>query len=205
MTTYSGTYKGIQISSNMPIGSTIPHGNYMYTVTINYSMPIVNALEYVSLSMENILDSSALQAQLQKEVGADSTITNVNITTPNATQVVVTFNATSPPILLVISVIFIFFAIAAYFISNIVTQINSNPVVAGGFSVVEVGVGLLLVGAAAFIIYLVYNSYSKKKADIAAMVESQNIADYDAQIKRAATAKRAGSVKGKLRNLGIEV
>ncbi|MGC8579662.1 MAG: hypothetical protein ACP5MB_06350 [bacterium] len=197
MTTYTGTVQGIPVTSNYPLNASVPHGSYLYTITLNFSNPYAEALAAAGIEAEAFLDPAALTKKLKAETGA-SNISNVKILTPNGKQIVITFNASSPQIILVLGVILVLIAVIAYLINSIVVNLTNLAQSGGGFVLDVIALtGLVIAGVIAFaLIYWGYNKISEKReakrryqADVDATIAAQRRADYLARLKADAAAK----------------
>lgn len=183
MTTYTGVVNGVPVNSNIPLDVPPPHGNYLYQTQLNFKVPVVNALAEVGMDFESVFDPSALESQLNAQL-PDSTISNVKITTPNSTSVLVTFNATSPMILVYIGILIVLLIVLAYLVEEIIVTVSniskSNPILGGSIDLVLVGIGILAIVGAGLILY---DIVAKKRASAKKFKQ-------DVKIQKAALERR---------------
>ena len=137
---YTTTYNGIPVTSNIDPSTTPGPGTY--TMTIAFSVPVVNLIAEYGLD--------AL-------VSADRFIITNYSARPSGNNLIITFDATSPPVLVVIAVIIGLLIIALYFISGIVANVAAliKPI-SGGLDVLLVGVGAAVILGVGMVAYSYY-------------------------------------------------
>lgn len=147
---YTTTYNGIPVTSNIDPSTTPGPGTY--TMTIAFSVPVVNLIaEY---GLDALVSADRF---INTITGQYSTsITNYSAR-PSGNNLIITFDATSPPVLVVIAVIIGLLIIALYFISGIVANVAAliKPI-SGGLDVLLVGVGAAVILGVGMVAYSYY-------------------------------------------------
>ena len=119
MASYSTTVNGIPVTSNVPTGTSPGPGHY--TITLTFTIPIVNILAQYGADILDDLDPSAFASAVNAQTG--STISNFQTST-SGNALVINFDATSPPVAIVAAVIIGLLSVLAYIVYNIAVVVT---------------------------------------------------------------------------------
>jgi len=157
---YCTNYQGVQVCSNIPLDQK--PGPSHYKITINFKVPFLSYIAWldlqVMLSVDNFVN------ELAKQLGYQPNISNYKVYVIDAYNIGVEFDASSPPVLIVVAVILALTAILAYIIYMITVEVKETFAGPSGQTLgkaVEYGSIALIIAAAGGVGYLIYKALSQ--------------------------------------------
>ena len=98
---YCTNYQGVQVCSNIPLDQK--PGPSHYKITINFKVPFLSYIAWADLQVMLSVDNFI--AELAKQLGYQPNITNYKVYVIDAYNIGVEFDASSPPVLIVVAVL----------------------------------------------------------------------------------------------------
>jgi|GEM_PF-5551616 len=157
---YCTNYQGVQVCSNIPLDQKPGPGHYK--ITINFKVPFLSYITWLDLQVALSVDNFI--AELAKQLGYQPNITNYKVYVIDAYNIGVEFDASSPPVLIVVAVILALTAILAYIIYQITVEVKQTFAGPSGQTLgkaVEYGSIALIIAAAGGVGYLIYKIISE--------------------------------------------
>jgi len=157
---YCTNYQGVKVCSNIPPDQK--PGPSHYKVTINFKVPFLSYFAWVDLQV--MLSFNNFVNELAKQLGYQPNITNYKVYIIDAYNIGIEFDASSPPVLIVVAVILALTAILAYIIYMITVEVKQTFAGPSGQTLaqaVEYGSIALIIAAAGGIGYLIYKALSE--------------------------------------------
>jgi len=157
---YCTNYQGVQVCSNIPLNQK--PGPSHYKVTINFKVPFLSYIAWADLQVMLSVDNFI--AELAKQLGYQPNITNYKVYVIDAYNIGIEFDASSPPVLIVVAVILAIMAVLAYIIYQIIVEVKQTFAGPAGQQLaqaVEYGSIALIIAAAGGVGYLIYKIISQ--------------------------------------------
>ena len=159
---YCTNYQGVNVCSNIPLDQK--PGPSHYKVTINFKVPFLSYIAWVDLQVALSFDNFV--SELAKQLGYQPNITNYKVYVIDAYNIGIEFDASSPPVLIVVAVILALTAVLAYIVYQIiveVTQLFAGPSGQQLAKAVEYGSIALIIAAAGGVGYIIYKAISQRE------------------------------------------
>jgi len=159
---YCTNYQGVQVCSNIPLDQK--PGPSHYKITINFKVPFLSYIAWADLQVMLSVDNFV--AELTKQLGYQPNITNYKVYVIDAYNIGVEFDASSPPVLIVVAVILALTAVLAYIIYQITVEVKQTFAGPSGQTLakaVEYGSIALIIAAAGGVGYLIYKAISERE------------------------------------------
>jgi hypothetical protein len=161
---YCTNYQGVQVCSNIPLNEK-PQGPAHYKVTINFKVPFLSYIAWLDLQVA--LSFNNFVSELAKQLGYQPQISNYKVYVIDAYRIGIEFDASSPiPLIIAIVILAIAGAVIAYFIYQIIVEINQLFTGPSGQTLakaVEYGSIALIIAVAGGVGYLIYKSISEER------------------------------------------
>jgi len=167
---YCTTYQGVNVCSNIPLNQK-PQGPAHYKVTINFKVPFLSYFAWADLQVMLSVDNFI--AELTKQLGYQPNITNYKVYVIDAYNIGIEFDASSPPVLIVVAVIIALMAVLAYIIYMISVEVKQTFAGPGGESLakaleylgkaLEYGSIAAIIAVAAIAGYEIYKALSERE------------------------------------------
>ncbi|MEM1724341.1 MAG: hypothetical protein QXW71_00985 [Thermoplasmata archaeon] len=162
--TYTKVINGITVYSNIPFDQPVPSGS-QYEITINTKIPIYLIAILTGIGGIATIEAMISQQNIQnllKQNGYNGQISNYKTDIDWwGNTIKISFTATSPWVYIVgIAIILGLTAIIGYLVYMTINVISKNPAMSVGFGALEIGLGAVLIGGTA---YMLYNMLKKKK------------------------------------------
>ena len=160
---YCTNYQGVNVCSNIPLDQK-PQGPAHYKVTINFKVPFLSYVAWLDLQVALSFDNFV--AELTKQLGYQPQISNYKVYVIDAYNIGIEFDASSPPVLIVVAVILALTAVLAYIVYQIiveVTQLFAGPSGQQLAKAVEYGSIALIIAAAGGVGYIIYKIISQRE------------------------------------------
>jgi len=157
---YCTNYQGVQVCSNIPLDQK--PGPSHYKITIKFKVPFLSYIAWIDLQVMLSVDNFI--AELAKQLGYQPNISNYKVYVIDAYNIGIEFDASSPPVLIVVAVILALTAILAYIIYMITVEVKQTFAGPSGQTLaqaVEYGSIALIIAAAGGIGYLIYKALSE--------------------------------------------
>ena len=157
---YCTNYQGVNVCSNIPLDQK--PGPSHYKVTINFKVPFLSYIAWVDLQVALSFDNFV--SELAKQLGFQPNITNYKVYVIDAYNIGIEFDASSPPVLIVVAVILALTAVLAYIVYQIsveITQLFAGPAGQTLAKAVEYGSIALIIAAAGGVGYIIYKIISQ--------------------------------------------
>jgi len=159
---YCTNYQGVNVCSNIPLDQK-PQGPAHYKVTINFKVPFLSYIAWLDLQVA--LSFNNFVQELAKQLGYQPQISNYKVYIIDAYNIGIEFDASSPPVLIVVAVILALTAVLAYIVYQIiveVTQLFAGPAGQTLAKAVEYGSIALIIAAAGGVGYIIYKIISQR-------------------------------------------
>jgi len=160
---YCTNYQGVNVCSNIPLDQK-PQGPAHYKVTINFKVPFLSYIAWLDLQVA--LSFNNFVQELAKQLGYQPQISNYKVYIIDAYNIGIEFDASSPPVLIVVAVILALTAVLAYIVYQIiveVTQLFAGPSGQQLAKAVEYGSIALIIAAAGGVGYIIYKAISERE------------------------------------------
>ena len=157
---YCTNYQGVQVCSNIPLDQK--PGPSHYKVTINFKVPFLSYIAWLDLQVA--LSFNNFVSELAKQLGYQPNVTNYKVYVIDAYNIGIEFDASSPPVLIVVAVILALTAVLAYIVYQIsveITQLFAGPAGQTLAKAVEYGSIALIIAAAGGVGYIIYKIISQ--------------------------------------------
>ena len=158
---YCTNYQGVNVCSNIPLDQK-PQGPAHYKVTIKFIVPFLSYIAWLDLQVA--LSFNNFVQELAKQLGYQPQISNYKVYVIDAYNIGIEFDASSPPVLIVVAVILALTAVLAYIVYQIiveVTQLFAGPSGQQLAKAVEYGSIALIIAAAGGVGYIIYKIISQ--------------------------------------------
>lgn len=139
---YTQYVNGVLVQSNIPFNESPQSGSH-YVMDLHFKVPLATLIA----SGINVLDFLTADAIVKEFIarGYKGKISNVKVYAKGNNDVMITFTADSPPVIIAIGVILGLLAVVLIFLNQVIINVSKNPLV-GGLSLGVVAiVGVVLI------------------------------------------------------------